>query len=171
MYGVLHAPDYRTRFAFDLSKSLPRIPLAQDFTAFAYIGKQLGELHIGYETAPEYPLEVNVRQRNRTTSPYKLDKRKMQWQATKTELQVTDQVLLRGIPPEAHKYVVNGRTPIEWAIDRLHVTTDKESGIVRDPNDWFAEDPSELVRHLCRLIYVNVKTVQQIDLLPPTIEP
>ena len=171
LYGVLHAPDYRTRFAFDLSKSLPRIPLAQDFTTFVYIGKYLGELHTGYETVPEYPLEVNVGQSNQTASPYKLGRRKMQWRAAKTELQVTDQALLRGIPSEAHKYIVNGRTPLEWAIDRLHVTTDKESGIVRDPNDWFAEDPSELVRHLCRLIYVSVKTVQQIDLLPPTIEP
>ena len=170
IYGILHAPDYRKRFAFDLSKSLPRIPLVQDFTAFSHIGKRLGELHTGYETAPEYPLEVNVGQGN-STSPYKLGKRKMQWRAAKTELQVTDQVLLRGIPPEAHKYVVNGRTPLEWAIDRLHVTTDRESGIVRDPNGWFAEDPSELVRHLRRLIYVSVKTVQQIDLLPPANEP
>ena len=170
LYGMLHAPDYQTRFAFDLSKSLPRIPLVQDFTPFAYIGKCLGELHIGYETAPEYPLEVNVGQSHQTVNPYKLGRRKMQWRAEKTELQVTDQVLLRGIPPEAHKYVVNGRTPLEWAIDRLHVTTDKESGIVRDPNGWFVEDPSELVRHLRRLVYVSVQTMQQIDLLPPAIE-
>ena len=50
VYGVLHAPDYRTRFANDLSKELPRVPMAADFHAFAAAGGRLVELHMGYET-------------------------------------------------------------------------------------------------------------------------
>ena len=50
--------------------------------------------------------------------------------------------MLRGIPAAAHGYVVNGRTPLEWAVERLHIGQDEESGIVNDPNAWFADDTS-----------------------------
>ena len=58
VYGVLHAPGYRERFANDLTKELPRVPFAPDFHAFAEAGRELAELHLGYETCAEYPLEV-----------------------------------------------------------------------------------------------------------------
>ena len=58
IYGVLHAPVYRARFANDLSKELPRVPMAPDFDAFANAGSELAALHLGYETCEEYPLEI-----------------------------------------------------------------------------------------------------------------
>ena len=58
VYGVLHAPAYRERFANDLAKALPRIPMAADFGAFAEAGRDLAALHLGYETCAEYPLEI-----------------------------------------------------------------------------------------------------------------
>ena len=58
VYGVLHAPAYRERFANDLAKALPRVPMAHDFHAFAQAGRALAELHLGYETCPEYPLAL-----------------------------------------------------------------------------------------------------------------
>ena len=58
VYGVLHASAYQERFANDLAKELPRIPLAPDFHAFAKAGRELAELHLGYEDCAEYPLEV-----------------------------------------------------------------------------------------------------------------
>ena len=84
-------------------------------------------------------------------------------------LQVTPAVTLRGIPTEAHGYVVNGRTPLEWAVDRLHIRHDDESGIVNDPNAWFAEDPAELVAHLQRLVYLSVETTRIVGGLPPAL--
>ena len=53
----------------------------------------------------------------------------------RTVLLVNEHVRLTGIPREAHAYVVNGRTPLEWFIDRYRLTQDKESGIVNDPKD------------------------------------
>ena len=84
-------------------------------------------------------------------------------------LQVTPAVTLRGIPAAAHGYVVNGRTPLEWAVDRLHIRHDDESGIVNDPNAWFAEDPAELVAHLQRLVYLSVETTRIVGGLPPAL--
>ena len=171
IYGLLHALDYRAKYRADLSKDLPRIPFAPDFGAFRDAGAQLAALHLGYETCAEYELQVEV---GPGPNPYQLDYKAMQWGGTRKEpdrsvLQVTPAVTLRGIPTEAHGYVVNGRTPLEWAVDRLHIRKDKESGIVNDPNAWFADDPAELVAHLKRLVHVSVETTRIVDGLPPAL--
>src|SRR6185437_15104512 len=57
VYAVLHHPEYRTRYAANLKRELPRIPFPPDFHAFAKAGKRLMELHIDYEKQKEYPLE------------------------------------------------------------------------------------------------------------------
>ena len=57
VYGILHSPDYRERYADNLGKELPRIPRvrkAEDFWAFSRAGRTLGDLHVGYERVPEY---------------------------------------------------------------------------------------------------------------------
>ena len=171
IYGLLHAPDYREKYRADLSKDLPRIPFAPDFGAFRDAGEQLAALHLGYETCSEYELQVEV-----VPGPnaYQLGSQVMQWGGTGKEpdrsvLHVTPAVTLRGIPTEAHGYVVNGRTPLEWAVDRLHIRQHKASGIVNDPNAWFADAPAGLVAHLKRLVHVSVETTRIVDGLPPAL--
>ncbi|MFM7794296.1 MAG: type ISP restriction/modification enzyme, partial [Microcystis panniformis] len=56
VYGILHSPEYKTRFAADLKKMLPRIPYAQEFWAFSKAGKELAYWHLNYETIEPYPL-------------------------------------------------------------------------------------------------------------------
>ena len=138
VYGVLHAPSYGTAFANDLSKMIPRIPFAPDFHAFADAGKTLGELHLGYERSKRYSLEVVFAHEG---EPYprhfRLAEKAMRFaDDEKTTLRINEHVVLSGIPAEAHRYVVNGRTPLEWYIDRYRIKQDKESGIVNDPNGW-----------------------------------
>ena len=79
-------------------------------------------------------------------------------------------VTLHGIPEATHAYVVNGRTPLEWAVDRLHIRHDQESGIINDPNAWFADHPAGLVSHLRRLVQVSVETARIVAGLPPALE-
>ena len=173
LYGLLHAPDYRERYKADLSKDLPRIPFAPDFGAFRDAGDTLAQLHLGYETCPEYELPVEVS----SVGPgaYQLSDKKMSWGGTRKEpdrtvLHVTPAVTLRGIPEAAHAYVVNGRTPLEWAVERLRIRRDKESGIVNDPNAWFADHPAGLVSHLRRLVQVSVETTRIVAGLPPALK-
>ena len=83
----------------------------------------------------------------------------------KTVLRVNDYVSLHGIPAEAHGYVVNGRTPLEWFIDRYRIVHDRQSGITNDPNEWF-EDPRDLVATVRRLVHVSVETVRIVEMLP-----
>ena len=56
----MHAPDWRERYRFDLQRSLPRIPLADGFEAFRSAGRELMDLHAGYETCEEYPISAVV---------------------------------------------------------------------------------------------------------------
>ena len=164
---MLHAPAYRDRFANDLTKALPRIPLAPDFDAFAEAGRDLAALHLGYEACAEYPLEIVAAQLGGLQSRhFRLGERAMRFtDESRTVLIVNDHVRLAGIPREAHGYVVNGRTPMEWFMDRYRVTRDRESGIVNDPNGWFSK-PEDLVAAIRRIVHVSVETVRIVAGLP-----
>ena len=167
VYGVLHASAYRERFANDLAKELPRIPLAPDFHAFAKAGRELAELHLGYETCAEYPLKiVFAREGEPRPAHFRIGDRAMRFaDDEKTVLAVNEHVSLRGIPASVHTYQVNGRSPLEWFIDRYRITQNKESGIVNDPNGWF-DNPRELVAAIRRIVHVSVETARIVTGLP-----
>ena len=167
VYGVLHAPAYRERFANDLSKALPRVPMAPDFSAFAAAGRGLAALHLGYETCDEYPLEIVALQLGGLDSRhFRFGERAMRFAGDdRNVLIVNDHVRVAGIPPEAHDYAVNGRTPLDWFIDRYRVTRDRESGIVNDPNGWFPK-PEDVIGAIRRIVYVSVETTRIVAALP-----
>ena len=172
VYGVLHAPGYRERFANDLAKELPRIPFAPDFHTFADAGRALAALHLGYETCQEFPLDLAYSQPgDPRPEHYRMSKRAMRYaDDEKTVLIVNDHIRLAGIPAAAHRYQVNGRTPLEWVIDRYKLTQDKESGIVNDPNSWF-DDPPDLIAAIQRLVHISVNTTRIVESLPEAVEP
>ncbi len=168
VYGVLHAPSYREAFANDLSKMIPRIPFAPDFHTFAAAGVALADLHLNYETCEQYPLQL-VYAHDGEPQPhhFQLGTRAMRFtdKETKTTLILNEHVSLSGIPETAHRYIVNGRTPLEWFIDRYKITQDKDSGIINDPNGWFA-DPRDLVTAIERIVYISVESERIIEGLP-----
>ena len=171
VYGVLHSPKYRERFRNNLNRELPRIPFATDFAAFARAGAELAELHLRYETGPEYSLDVVISGAGLAgPSGYRLGRKKMSWadKAEKTELIVNERIRLRGFPPECHRYVVNGRTPMEWFMDRYYIKCDRRSGILDDPNGWF-DDPRDLVTGFRRIVHLSVETVRIVEALPDPI--
>ena len=167
VYGVLHTQSYREGFANDLSKMIPRIPFAPDFHAFAEAGKALAGLHLGYETCEQYPLSL-VFAHDGEPQPhhFRLTEKTMRFATpAKTTLNINEHVRLTGIPEMAHRYMVNGRTPLEWFIDRYRIKRDKESGILNDPNGWF-ENPRDLVTAIARIVYVSVESTRIIEGLP-----
>ena len=173
VYGILHAPSYREEFANDLSKMIPRIPFAPDFHAFAEAGKALAALHLGYETYKQYPLCIEFApEAEPQPKHFRLGEKAMRFtdKETKTTLIINEHIRLSGIPEKAHRYVVNGRTPLEWFIDRYKITRDKESGILNDPNGWF-ENPPDLVTAIERIVYVSVESTRIIEGLPTQLTP
>ncbi len=183
LYGVMHAPDWRERYRFDLQRNLPRVPFAPDFEAFRRAGRYLMGLHINYETIPEWPLTCLVDDQpdegGADPDAYRITRKKMRWgkdETTKAQDRsvfiVNDRCRLVGIPAEAHEYTVSGRAPLEWAIDSLRHKVDRASQITDDPNGWhaWAEEPFNLIRHLRRLVYLSVETARTVKSLPPSLE-
>ena len=180
LYGVLHAPDWRNKYANELRKDLPRIPLAAAFRAFQQAGQQLIDLHLSYETCKPWPLNVITTGDADDPDMYRIDPR-MRWNKErnadgkrvldKSVLEINDRCRIEGIPDEAHHYEVNGKTPLGWAIDRLKIATDKKSGIKNDANQWqaWADDPYQLILHLQRLVRVSVETTRIVSDLPPAL--
>ncbi|MXX00499.1 MAG: hypothetical protein F4Z79_02610 [Acidimicrobiia bacterium] len=183
LYGVMHAPDWRERYRFDLQRNLPRVPFAPDFEAFRRAGRKLMDLHINYETVPEWELTclVDDKPDEGASDPdaYRIaPHKKMRWGKDETDksedrsvFMVNDRCRLVGIPPEAHEYTVSGRSPLEWAIDSLRWKLDKPSQIEDDPNGWraWADEPFNLIRHLRRLVYISVETARTVKSLPPSL--
>lgn len=174
VYGLLHASDYRERFANDLAKGLPRIPrLGRDsFWRFAEAGNALAELHLGYESCTEWPLDVVAAKESDELTPehFRLGARAMRFadKDERTTLVINEHVRLAGIPAEAHQHVVNGKTPLRWLMTYYKVETDKKSGIVNDANGWF-DDPRDLVTTIQRVVHVSVNTARIVRSLPPAL--
>lgn len=166
VYGALHNPDYRAKFAADLKKQLPRLPLPKnrkEFEKVERIGRELANLHLHYEEIEPWPLDE--------IAAGKIDYRveKMSWAkdgktVRKDMLVVNPSLTLAGIPKEAHEYVVNGRTPLEWLIERYQVSTHAESGIKNDPNKWGEEHgyPVYIVELAKRIVRLSVETVRLV---------
>ena len=170
VYGILHSPEYKTRFAADLRKMLPRVPFAGDFWAFSRTGRALGEWHLNYETVEPYPLIEVKHALDITPAPFyrvqKMTFGKTGGKPDKTIIVYNANLTLRDIPPAAYGYVVNGKSAIEWIMERYAVTTDKPSGIRNDPNDW-SDDPRYIVDLLKRIVRVSLESVRLVATLPP----
>ena len=124
------------------------------------------DLHLGYETCTKYPLEIGVDGSPDDERLFRIGSKKMKWSDQgRTELIINEHVRLRGIPAAAHEYVVNGRTRLEWFIDRYRIKKERRSGIVNDPNGWF-KDPLDLVSAFKRIVHVSVETVRIVKNLP-----
>lgn len=181
VYGLLHSPDYRERFADNLSKELPRIPAvkrAEDFRAFVKAGRELGDLHCGFDKAEPYPVTVAEGDLRLATIAdpvkfYRVEKMKFAGRRPnldRTTVIYNPNITITGIPPEAYDYVVNGKPALEWVMERQCVKTDTASRIVSDANAFANEtagDPAYPFKLFCQVITVSLETSRIVRSLPP----
>lgn len=168
VYGFLHLPSYREEFAADLKKSLPRILFVEEPKQFWQIekaGRRLADVHLNYENqpAPDGVVIEGAESGNFTVKKLKFKSKK-----DKSILIYNDDIRITHIPLAVYDYVVNGRSPIEWIMDRYQVKTDKASGITNDPNDWAIEHgkPRYILDLLLSVMTVSLKTQEIVNSLP-----
>ena len=171
VYGVLSSPEYKIKYGSDLKKMLPRIPFAADFWAFSLAGRSLGSLHLNYETVDPYPLEEKASALLMGADAFKVQKMafpKKDGKPDKTKIVYNTKLTLADIPPEAYEYVVNGKSALEWIMDRYQVKQDKDSKIVNDPNKWCEEqeNPRYIVDLIKRIVTVSLATNEIVNGLP-----
>ena len=209
VYGLLHSPQYRERFADDLKKSLPRIPIVdnvQDFMAFYKAGKELADQHLNYEqginvqatgqdgdyaffaTMPmlahrflgvKVSGDIDIWQSEWTDATYRhfaVEKMKFakvrdengKLVADKSKIIYNGHITIENIPLKAYEYIVNGKSAIEWVMERYAVTIDKASQIKNDPNDWSKEheQPRYILDLMLSVIILSCQTVDIVNELP-----
>lgn len=174
VYGLLHSPDYRERFADDLRKSLPRIPIVErveEFVAFSKAGRALAELHLCYEDhAHKAGVVVNEQKRDITDeyAYYAVEKMRFPSKGNRTAIIYNEHITIDNIPEAAYDYIVNGKSAIEWIMERYAITTDKKSGIKNDPNLWSREQgqPRYILDLLLSIIHVSLETQKIVATLP-----
>lgn len=169
VYGILHSPEYKRRFESDLKKMLPRIPLAKDFWSFSRAGRELAEWHLNYETIEPFPLtESSSSLGLNPKSHYLVSKMTFGRKGKdidKSTIIYNSNITLNGIPVEAYEYIVNGKSALDWIIERYQITKDNESQITNDPNDW-SDDPRYIIDLVKRIVRVSIETVKIVAALP-----
>ncbi len=168
VYGFLHSPEYRETFANDFKKMLPRLPLVEDvrdFWKFSKAGRALTELHLGYETVQAYD---GVKVTGADSNFFTVEKMRFPKKNQKDTIHFNSKIIISGIPAKAYDYVVNGKSAIEWIMERYAITTHKESGITNNPNDWAEEagKPRYILDLLLSIINVSIQTVNIVETLP-----
>jgi predicted helicase len=170
VYGLLHSPTYKETFRADLVKMLPRIPKVKDFWGFSKAGRALADLHLNYETVEPYGLEeiVHGEPVGDLYDFYRVRKLSFGARKDRSRIIYNSRITLAGIPDEAFDYQVNGKSALEWIIDRYQVTTHKDSQITNDPNGYCREvgNPRYILDLIKRIITVSVETNQIVAALP-----
>lgn len=189
VYGLLHSEEYRREFEADLKKSLPRIPIVEkleDFLAFSKAGKKLADLHLNYETVAPCPgVTTSVADAACSDTYTKYDHYKVEKMRfgkkegvdkngkpkkidDKSIIYYNANITIENIPEKAYEYVVNGKSAIEWIMERYQISVDSKSGIKNDPNDWSREheNPTYIFDLLLSVINVSCQTVDIVKSLP-----
>ncbi len=150
VYGLLHHPHYRKKYAANLKREIPRIPLVSGFWTLVKAGQQLADLHLNYENQPEYPLKF-------------FTKLPMNWRVEKMkfcrgEIVYNNSLTIGGIPPETFDYRLGNRSALVWVIDQHRLKTEQHNNIINDPNRL--EDKRYIVRLIGQIVTVSLKTVE-----------
>ncbi|MEM1673099.1 MAG: type ISP restriction/modification enzyme, partial [Archaeoglobaceae archaeon] len=158
VFGVLNHPGYQEKFKNELMREIPRIPFAKDRNQFEKIrdlGKKIADLQLNYETLPFYEgLTVKIRKEDYTIKKMKIDKENKR-------LIYNDYIVIENIPDEAFAYKVNGKSPIEWVVNRYKYEYDSKTDTVLDPNDVLKEKGNDYVLNLIRrLVYLSVEMIK-----------
>lgn len=175
VYGLLHSEDYRSRYADNLTKELPRIPCVkktEDFWAFSKAGRDLAHWHLNYETVEPYKAKLDLGGKSLKQledKDFYVTKMKFPKNDQKDTVVYNNAITIREIPVEAYDYVVNGKSALEWVMERQGVSTHKDSGIVNDANDWAIEtmgDAKYPLELFLRVITVSLETMKIVKNLP-----
>ena len=187
IYGLLHSGEYRQRYADNLKKQLPRIPRVKnvkDFWQFVQAGRALAELHLHYDQVPMYDgvlfsgglkiIEDKLTGGGIAFKPedFYVEKMKFVKKADKSKVKYNEKFTIENIPLEAFDYIVNGKSALEWVMERQSVKVDKDSGLINDANDWAKEtmnNPKYPLELFLRVITVSLKTREIVKNLPKLI--
>ncbi|GAA9511510.1 hypothetical protein BTM467_13910 [Helicobacter pylori] len=158
IYAILHHKGYLEKYKNSLTKEEPRIALSEDFKELSILGKELAKLHLNYEngemhTSVEYQTLMNAEEKGY----YDVETMKK----IGDRIHYNNHIAITQIPKKAFDYALNGKSAIDWVIERYKKTTDEESLIENNPNDY--KGGKYVLELLCRVIKLSEKSVDLIE--------
>ncbi len=156
-YAVLHDPVYRAKYAVDLTREFPRLPLYHDFDVWARMGQELLDLHVGFESAEPYALE-------RIDKPEAAKKVRLRPNKEQGTIELDDKTTLTGVPPDAWRYRLGSRSALEWVLDQYKEKKPRDPTIAEKFNTYrFADYKEQVIDLLQRVCTVSVRTMEIVD--------
>ena len=169
-YGLLHHEGYKIKYKNNLQREMPRIPMAPNFETFCTAGRKLADLHLKYETGPKYDIQPITKfgdlkdYEKNTKLAYPKIKQNNKLVPDKTRLKINGIIAFENLPYVQYK--VNGRTPLEWMIDRYKRIVDTDSDIVNDPiQDMTEEKTISMIQRLTYVATESDKIIEEISKL------
>ncbi len=160
IYAIFHHKGYLEKYKNSLAKEAPRIALSEDFKELSILGKELAELHLNYESGEMHTsVKHNLLESAEVEGYY--DVVQMKKDKKGDRIQYNHHITITKIPKKAFDYVINGKSAIDWVIERYQKTTDKDSLIENNPNDYAGG--KYVFELLCRVIKLSVKSVDLIE--------
>ncbi len=158
IYAILHHKGYLEKYKNSLTKEDPRIGLSEDFKELSILGKELAKLHLNYESVEmhesvEYKTLMNAEEKGY----YDVETMRKKGDC----IHYNKNIAITKIPKKAFDYVVNGKSAIDWVIERYKKDTDKDSLIENNPNDYAGG--KYVFELLCRVIKLSEKSVDLIE--------
>lgn len=160
IYAIFHHKGYLEKYKNSLAKEAPRIALSEDFKELSILGKELAELHLNYENGEMHTsVKHNLLESAEVEGYY--DVVQMKKDKKGDRIHYNDHIAITKIPKKAFEYVVNGKSAIDWVIERYKKTNDEDSLIENNPNDYAGG--KYIFELLCRVITLSVKSVDLIE--------
>ena len=164
VYGVLHDPVYREKYALNLKRDFPRIPFYADFWRWADWGEGLMALHIGYETVEPWPLERVDAPDEKSRKAGFAPKAMLKADKDAGNIRLDSETQLTGVPAQAWTYRLGNRSALEWILDQYKEKTPKDPTIREKFNTYrFADHKEKVIDLLKRVTRVGVETMKIIE--------
>jgi predicted helicase len=164
VYGVLHDPVYREKYALNLKREFPRIPFCPDFWKWAEWGEKLMALHIGYETVEPWPLERIDATEDKSRKAGLAPKAMLRANKDSGNVHLDSETQLTGVPSEAWTYRLGNRSALEWILDQYKEKTPNDPTIREKFNTYrFADRKEKVIDLLKRVTRVSVKTMKIVE--------
>ncbi|MDE2719002.1 MAG: N-6 DNA methylase [Chloroflexota bacterium] len=156
-YAILHDPVYREKYAVDLLREFPRLPLYDDFDLWADMGQELLKLHVGFESAEPYELE-------RRDSNREAGKPRLRADKERGVIILDERTTLAAVPSEAWEYRLGSRSALEWVLDQYKEKKPRDPTIRERFNTYrFADHKEKVIDLLQRVCTVSVRTVEIVE--------
>ncbi|GAA7439275.1 DEAD/DEAH box helicase family protein [Helicobacter pylori] len=160
IYAIFHHKGYLEKYKNSLAKEAPRIALSEDFKELSVLGKELAELHLNYESGEMHESIKHNLLENANIEGY-YDVIQMKKDKKGDRIIYNHHITITQIPKKAFDYVINGKSAIDWVIERYQKTTDKDSLIENNPNHYAGG--KYIFELLCRVIKLSEKSVDLIE--------